>query len=164
MASNIFGDAFYVTGDTKVLQQVSFLTGAVNSGSGQIPEDDTIPQITEGNEFMTLSITPKSASSKLRIDVVFHGGLSGIGLLTVALFKDSTANAIGVSSTVVPGNQYQQNIVFSTIIDSGATAATTFKVRAGSSTAVTTTFNGSAATAKFGGTYRSSIIITELEA
>lgn len=34
----------------QVLQVVSYQTGAVATGTTTIPPDDTIPQITEGNE------------------------------------------------------------------------------------------------------------------
>ena len=47
-----------------LLQTVSYQTGAVATGTTIIPFDDTIPQITEGNEFMTLAITPRSATSQ----------------------------------------------------------------------------------------------------
>ncbi len=54
----------------KVVQVVNFQTGAAATGTGLIPIDDTIPQITEGNEYMTLAITPTNATNKLKITVV----------------------------------------------------------------------------------------------
>ena len=57
-------------GASKFLQEISAETGAVATGTTIIPYDDTIPQITEGTEFMTLAITPISATSKLIIEVV----------------------------------------------------------------------------------------------
>jgi hypothetical protein len=51
-----------------VLQVVNVQTGAVATGTSQTQNDDTIPQNTEGTEFITLAITPTSASSKLKID------------------------------------------------------------------------------------------------
>jgi hypothetical protein len=53
-----------------VVQVVNAVTGSVSTGTTIIPADDTIPQITEGNEYMTLAVTPLSATNKLRIDVV----------------------------------------------------------------------------------------------
>ena len=44
-----------------VLQVVQTQTGAVATTTVTIPFDDTIPQITEGAEFITLAITPKSS-------------------------------------------------------------------------------------------------------
>ena len=54
------------------VQVVNTQTGAVDTGTTAMPCDDTIPQNTEGDEFMTLAITPTSATNKLKIDVVFN--------------------------------------------------------------------------------------------
>ncbi len=75
-----------------VQQVVVTQTGAVASGTTVIPYDDTIPQNTEGDEYITRSITPKSATSKLVIDVVFNFAVANntvsssscVSLLTIA--------------------------------------------------------------------------------
>lgn len=62
-----------VTDNGKILQQVHAVTSAVATGTTAMVADDTIPQNTEGNEAITLAITPTSASSKLLITAnVFH--------------------------------------------------------------------------------------------
>ncbi len=48
---------------------VTTQTGTVATGTTVIPADNTIPQITEGVEFMTLAFTPKIATSRLEIEV-----------------------------------------------------------------------------------------------
>ena len=83
-----------VIGAGAVLQVATFQFGSVATGTGTIPLDDTIPQITEGTEFMTLAITPTSATSKLVIIVYLQLDKNNSNTLTVALFQDSTANAI----------------------------------------------------------------------
>ena len=70
----------------KILQMVYVFTGAYATGSTTIPFDDTIPQITEGNEVMTLAITPTSASSKLLVNVDVSGASNVQGNWTAALF------------------------------------------------------------------------------
>jgi hypothetical protein len=145
-----------------ILQVVNFQTGAVATGTTAIPIDDTIPQNTEGNEYMTLAITPTNANSKLLIEVTGLFSSSVANNLIVALFQDSTANALAstwfyqgavTSGTIVSFNHY---------MTAGTTSATTFKVRAGGSSAGTTTFNGAAGARYLGGTLASSITITEL--
>ena len=86
-----------------VLQVARFDTGALATGTATIPIDDTIPQITEGTEFMTLAITPTSATSTLIIYVVINTSANLTQYNTMALFQDSTANALA-SATV-----HQQN-------------------------------------------------------
>lgn len=146
-----------------IVQIVNTQTGVVATGATIIPEDNTKPQNTEGDEYMTLAITPTNASNKLKIDVVFHGTHSVAALLIVALFQDSTADSLATSAQVVPSLAWQQNITFSYEMPAGTTSTTTFKVRAGASSAGTTTFNGSIGAAKFNGTYASSITITEIK-
>ena len=74
-----------------VVQMVYSLYGALATTTTILPglNDDTIPQITEGGEFMSKAITPRSASNKLRIDVVFNGNEDAnvSSCYTVALFN-----------------------------------------------------------------------------
>ena len=146
----------------KIIQVVNVQTGAVATGTTALPFDDTIPQNTEGDEFMTLAITPTRATSKLRINVVFMGATSATATLACALFQDTTADAIAVSIQL-PSSNWSATSAFSHTMTSGTVSATTFKLRVGS-TSGTLTFNGSGASRKFGGTLASSITITEYAA
>lgn len=145
-----------------VQQEVATIVTAVATGTTTIPRDDTIPQNTEGDQYMTLAITPKSATSILEIDVVFNGTNSVTGTFTVALFQDTTANALAAVGQYISsaGNLY--NVKLNYKMTSGTTSATTFKIRAGSDQAGTTTFNGSAGGRLYGGVFASSIRIREI--
>lgn len=145
------------------IQTVNTQTGAVATTTTVMPFDDTIPQITEGAEFMTLSITPTSASNKLRIEVVFNGSCSTTSYITAALFKDAGASALASASKSGSGGTYEQ-VVFSHWVDAGSTSAQTFRVRAGQHTAGTLTFNGDSGARRLGGVMSSSITITEVKA
>lgn len=146
-----------------VQQIVSTVTGAVATGTTVIPFDDTIPQNTEGDQYMSLSITPKSATSQLKIDVIWCGSHnSGVTTLTVALFQDSTANALAATFNTIGGTNYLTVLPLSYVMTSGTTSATTFKVRAGGSAAGTTTFNGQNTARAYGGKLASCIVITEI--
>lgn len=141
-------------------QIVNYQTGAVATGTIILPIDDTIPQNTEGDQYMSLAITPTSASNYLKIEVVAilsHASATG---LAVALFQDSTANALA-SSVVYTTAGNMATIHFSYWMVSGTASATTFKVRAGSAGSGTTTFNGVGGARLFGGVASSSITITE---
>jgi len=153
-----------VTG--KVLQVVNFQTSAVATGTTLTPNDDTIPQNTEGTEFMTLAITPTSASSKLKIDVATFICGSDTIRLTTALFQDSTADALAaVMSTPGFANIGGSGPSgFTHYMTAGTTSATTFKVRIGGNSSVTITLNGQSGTRRFGGVASSSITITEVAA
>lgn len=151
-------------GHSKLLQTVSVETGAVATGTTTIPFDDTIPQNTEGDQYMSLSITPKSATSKLIIDVVVNLANSAASgnIMTATLLQDSTANALAAAWQINGGANFVVSIAFRHIMTSGTTSATTFKVRAGLNVAGTTTFNGQAAGRIYGGVLASSIVIQEV--
>lgn len=146
-----------------IVQIVNYQTGAAASGNTAIPKDDTIPQNTEGVEVMTLAITPKDSTHKLKIDVVVNLGVDSSDHYAAALFQDSTANAIAAAFSYIPVNQ-GMTIKFTHYMTAGTSSATTFKVRVGSAGGGTIRFNGiDGAGRKYGGVLASSITITELE-
>lgn len=151
------------TGLVPVRQQVRVESGAVATGTTVIPFDDTIPQITEGDQYMTLAITPKSATSVLEITVTIHlaNSQAGVHQLIAGLFQDATANALAVGSMHADSQNVTQCITFKHYMTSGTTSSTTFRVRGGGNAAGTTTFNGNNASREFGGVLASSIFITE---
>jgi hypothetical protein len=129
-----------------------------------MPGDDTIPQITEGAEFLTLAITPKSATSKLRIDaIIFLNHSVATAGVYGALFRDSTADALSVAANQNPNSGGMMPLCITHYATSGTTSSTTFRVRGGSGDAGTVTFNGnSSGSRKFGGAFGSNITITEV--
>lgn len=146
-----------------LVQTVNTQSGAVVTGSTTIPFDDTIPQITEGDEYLTVTITPKDAANVLEIDVcLFISCLTGVRNLCVALFQDATANALACGQAVVPTAGYTMNICFRHRMVAGTTSATTFRVRAGVDTSGTCTLNGSSGARKYGGVQASSITVKEI--
>jgi hypothetical protein len=145
-------------------QVVNTQTGAVATGNTALPNDDTIPQITEGAEFMTLAVTPTSATNKLRIDVVCNISLAGAGYPIVALFQDATANALIAVNAYSYSTAVMECVVFTYYMTAGTTSETTFRVRAGEAAGGTITFNGVGGARKFGGVCLSSITITEIRA
>lgn len=152
--------------DGSVVQVVNYQTGAFATGSTAIPLDDTIPQNTEGNEYMTLAITPKATTNKLIIEAygLFYGG--GNRNITMALFQDSTADALAaVLDEVDPTSAAITNTGISLrhFMTAGTISATTFKIRAGNSSALAINFNGNTARL-YGGVAASSITITEVKA
>lgn len=144
------------------IQIVNTETGAVLTGTTIIPFDDTIPQNTEGDQYMSLAITPTNASSILLIDVCFIGAINGSAQLQVALFQDSTAGALAIANATIGTSASMATVPFRHKMTAGTTSATTFKVRAGPDASAIVTFNGSGGGRKWGGVSASSITITEI--
>jgi hypothetical protein len=151
-----------------VLQVVNADLNTFLSTTSTFPLDDTIPQNTEGAEILTCAITPTSATSKLIIDVVMNVANNvATDISIIALFQDSTANALRASwSRTIAANNPVSAMVIKHYMTSGTTSATTFKVRGGGSTGNAGTFqiNGGSGTRYLGGSLISSITITEISA
>jgi hypothetical protein len=145
-----------------VVQIVNVQDGAVDTGTTVIPHDDTIPQNDEGDEFLTLAITPTSSTNKLLITTTILGSINGASYIVAALFQDSTAGALAASNTDIRAANYPATLTFSHFMTAGTTSATTFKVRVGPDSAATFTINGVGGARRFGGVAASSITITEI--
>lgn len=148
---------------SKVVQSVYTQTGAVATGTTVMPNDDTIPQNTEGTQFMSLAITPTNASNILQIRVTgYFSSNTAVRTLAMALFQDATASALAVATQGIPGTGYIWPVpLFHTMV-AGTTSATTFTIRAGVETSGTITFNGSGGNRYYGGVFASGMTITEL--
>ncbi len=148
------------------VQVVSSMSSAVATTSTSIPFDDTIPQNTEGTEFMTCAITPKSTTNKLVITVVFFASSDTANRnIIAALFQDSTASALAASAQFNSSATFTPSIVvINHELTAGTTSATTFKVRGGLNNTGTMTFNGINTARILGGITKSSIVITEYKA
>ena len=155
---NIYSHGDRLPGETVQVRRNQ--TGAVATGATAIPNDDTIPQNTEGVEFMTQAITPRSAINILEVHHIGLYSQSTTETIIAALFQDSTANALAATSSSQSGNyQLVSNLNHSMV--AGTTSTTTFKIRAGAGSA-TTTFNGSSGARKFGGVSASSLRVAEI--
>jgi len=157
-ATNISATTYQKT----VGQIVSTLYTTCASGNTVIPFDDTIPQITEGDEYFTCTITPKSTASTLYIEVIVHTANSSAAYVVVAaLFQDATANALAAGYTTPQNANKQASIHFAYSMAAGTTSSTTFRVRVGASSGITTV-NGTSGARLYGGVITSSIVITEV--
>lgn len=139
---------------------------AVATGWTTIPSDDTIPQNTEGDQFMSLAATPTVAANVL---VIKHQGnyasSNTAGNMTSALFQDSTANALAASfAGRDAASSGTSRAVLEHAMRAGTTSSTTFKIRSGNGAAGTTTFNGAAGVRFYGGTMSSVLSVEEIVA
>lgn len=118
-----------------------------------IPFDNTVPQITEGAEFVTVTITPSSASSKI---LLYFTGMFGctlaINVLTVALFRNSTASAIHAISGQTVNSTNSITPISMCYVDSPATTSPiTYRIRAGVPTSATLRSNAAGDGTSLGG-------------
>lgn len=144
------------------VQVAQNFTGAVATGTTVIPLDDTIPQITEGDQYMTQAIVPSSGANLLH---VVHEGLytaSAVVFVTASFFRDSGTDSVGAMPTTASTAGQVWQITVEAVVLAAAAVSTTFKLRAGPSSAGTTTFNGAAGARKLGGVLASFVRLTEI--
>lgn len=158
-----FPDGTTQTTATKVIQQVSASSSAYASGTTTTPADDTIPQQTEGNEFLTVTITPKAATSTLLVEVNANCSSSAAGTMTSAVFRDSGANAVAAQGQYLATNEVFVSVV-RVFVAASSTSATTFKLRVGCNNAGTVALNGVSGSRLYGGSAISTITVTEIAA
>jgi hypothetical protein len=162
----LFGPDVRLPGE--VVQIAENYDAALATGTTDLPQDDSIPQNTEGDEYIDQAITPTSAANKLEIEHQGSYSHSGtLGQIGVALFQDSTANALAATLMGRDASAGSSGIaVLNHSMRSGTTSATTFKIRAGESTGTggTVSFNGSGGTRLFGGVCSSFMRVREVMA
>lgn len=146
-----------------VVQVVSTNYSAATTTAIAMPLDNTIPENTEGFEFMSRAITPKSATNLLDITAYIYAANSvGPASIISALFQDATLSAIAVTANVSSAANYRIVSVLHHTMTAGTTSSTTFKIRVGTNAGGTLTFNGTAGASEFGAITKSSIIIREI--
>ncbi len=160
--AQLFGLGVPLPGNVVQIQRTQ--TGASSTGTTTVPFDDTIPQNTEGNELMTRAITQSSAANLIGINATVMTASSAASSMTVALFQDTTADALAVVNHDPANANFLVTIPIAHALRAGSTAPTTFKVRAGQASAGTLTFNGNLGTRKFGGAAASYLEAREIMA
>ena len=146
-----------------VVQVVNTQVTAMSTGTTVIPTDTSVPQNTEGDEYMTLAITPSDASNILYVEwVIAMFGVSAAGPCYSCLFQDATAGALATVAQQIVGADHTAHMVGRYRMVAGTASSTTFKIRCGHSNAATFTFNGDGGAATHGVSTVSSITITEI--
>ncbi|NNU66521.1 hypothetical protein G9X67_14680 [Rhizobium sp. WYCCWR 11152] len=137
-----------------------------------IPRDDVAPpQISEGTEILSVSITPKSATNKLRCRFKGQVSRSAAGTVVAAIFATGTTisgtaadarRAVGV--TVVSADQAFMADMEVEFVP-GITTAVTVSVRVGpDAVAGFARLNGSSVGRLFGGSSAATLVVEEIKA
>lgn len=138
-------------------------TGTVATGTTVTPGDDSAALITEGDQYMTLSITQKSPLNFIdtKIQAFLSTSLDNSSV-HVSMHRNG-ATAVRMANT---GARVNTPSTYPCAIhdfrQAGATSPCVTTVRAGPSAAATVTFNGVGGAQSFGGTYNSYICKTEV--
>ena len=142
-----------------VVQMQSAVVTGYSLITAHLPSDDTIPQSSEGGEGITQSITASNANNSFRIHANIYAGTAANDTCTIALFKDSDANALAATAVLDSGHMIR-TLVHK--ITAGSTSEITFKIRAGCTWA-DTYVNGTSTARLYGGVASTTLTIWEIQ-
>lgn len=148
----------YNTTNGIVVQQVRSNSTSNFTTTTTIPQDNTIPQITEGAEFLTVTITPTNGSNVLILEANLSFDAITSPNQTIAFFVDATANALAAFPCVVDVGGQRPNYSPRFYLTAGSTTARTYRLRVGPAVAGTCVVNP----ALYGGVAFSSFIVSEI--
>ena len=136
--------------------------GATATGTTTVDDDDTIPQNTQGTQFMSKAITPTSACNVVEAEAFGIYEPSTGAVIVQAIFVDSVADAIAATMNDARTATTFSNVYTRVREVTNGIAARTYKVRCGPTSAVTVRFNGSSGGRKMGGVMASHIKLVEI--
>lgn len=145
------------TSSGEVVQVVYAETATQTTTAAQIPDDNSIPQITEGEEVLTVSITPKNSNNLLYITTNINMS-GGSATAAAAIFRSDEANALLAMAT--PGLTMNPGIRET----AGTTNAISISLRIGSGDMTNVEFNTGNNSDPYGGVRKSSITVMEVQA
>lgn len=149
-----------------LLQYVSSSTTGQYQGLGTaIPNDNTIPQISEGFQVLIATITPLNSASRLKIEVTLNAAefsnVTGDGV--VCIFKDSGGNALACAFILTAGGAPTATTTLRYIEMAGSLTQRNYSVRAGDSVAGNMTINlNPSGVSVYGGRLTSVLDISEI--
>lgn len=115
------------------IQVVRTVDATNQTGTTVMPADNTIPQSSEGDEYITVAITPAYDDSTLIVHglLIAYMNSTGPDPLVCALFKDSETDARAAFEVNMTGNSDRMPLPVHYSMTSGSTSEITFKLRAG---------------------------------
>lgn len=160
----LFGPGIKKPGDIVQISRVNSGGVVTIAQTSLIPNDNTIPQITEGDEWTTLAVTPTSAANVLRVKSSLYISTDGnvaSDTMAIALFQDATANALTASRSPINVSKLG-SLSLDYFAKSLTTSSTTFRIRYGSAGNSNLTINGIGGVGTFGGVLNSFIEVQEI--
>lgn len=155
----------YMVGGGLWRQYVSSTTTGAHILVEAIPNDTSIPQITEGSQILVATITPVNANSKIiirgNINLDEYANNCNTGAL--CLFKGTTANALACFSFYTVGSPAYSSVPFTYTESATNTTLRNYSLRAGCETANSIRVNAQNNSILYGGTLTSVLELIEIE-
>lgn len=129
-----------------------------------MPYDDTIPQIGEGVEVLTVTFTPKRSDSKIVVEADLIVGFdASAATASAAIFKNSGVNAVAANGCDSPEADKPSPISIKYSETLSVATAITYTVRVGPN-ANTIRLNGTSTARRYGGVSSCTLRVWEIRA
>lgn len=157
----IFGPSIKRPGDI-VQVAMNRYTTAASIGSPFIPNDDTIPQSTEGTQILSATATPTSAANVWLVTIQMAATASGALYVGASLFNGGS-NAVAASILTPAAADFINAILLQYMALANGTSSVTWTVNTAASSG-TVTINGvtSGPTRKYGGVMAATLNVQEV--
>lgn len=149
------------TGSTVATNVYTYTTNGP-TGSTAIPNDDTIPQIAEGEQIFSQAYSMASTTNQLLIEINGHCTTNG-GIYTVALFYDGASNAIAARQAQSDSTSVGGNFMLTHLFTPGSTSSKTVSVRIGNNAGNNVRCNGTTSARTLGGVQAVTMKFTEIK-
>lgn len=144
---------------TVVASSLTVYNSAHGGAATAVPIDDSVPTISEGNEILTTSFTPKSVTNKLRCTFTCTVSAAAPQNAVGSIFAGSTN--IGSQCVIIAAADHKNSMVVVGEYTPGSIAAQTISVRVGGSGTIYV--NGTSAGRVMGGAQKATLLIEEIK-
>jgi len=147
-----------------IVQCVRASLTTVATGTTTVPLDDTKPQKTEGDQYLTCSITPISAANCIQYWAEIPMTANGNVACAASLYIDSDSDPVETASVwfiAAQAGYITSPLVLRGFAETRGATSQTYKLRAGGNTG-TLTVNGSGGTRYYGGACETEIDLWEI--
>ncbi len=132
-----------------------------------IPADNTIPQITEGKQIISVTITPKRATNIIRAEFMCwcNNADTGLAANAAAIFRNDQSDCLNVAAVTQGANSqlYPEMLCVTAETVASTTSPLTFTVRVGPN-GFRMFINALGGTSLYGGASKATLALTEFTA
>jgi hypothetical protein len=159
----IYTTAWYDAGPNVVVDRAYTEYTANAALTALIPVDDTIPTISEGTQILSVSLTPKNATNRVRLSFAGNVAADAAGRsFAITLYAGSTG--LRTIYGTAPAADYGVPVAGIVEHVPGVTTAVTYTVRAGPAAgAGSIRFNGTSSARLFGGACAAVLVLEEIK-
>lgn len=152
----------YIAGHGTVAQHLVDFDSTYTNIPTIMPADDTIPQSTEGDEVLSVTITPTNGSSRILVLATLNIGGATSAIVSGASFRGGFSNGIGASEASINTSAAMQQLQVFASYDALDTTARSYSIRMGAAAAGDAKLNGDGSARVFGGAAVSRLDVFEI--